>query len=30
VEKMEFPALKMEDAIGILTQAAYGEKLKNE
>jgi len=28
IEKMEFPALKMEDAVGIFTQAAYGEKLK--
>jgi uncharacterized protein (DUF362 family) len=28
-EKMAFPALKLEDAINIFNQAAYGEQLKS-
>src|SRR5512133_926628 len=28
VEKMQFPALQLEEAVGIFTQAAYGKRLK--
>jgi hypothetical protein len=27
-EKMNFPALSLEEAVAIFTQAAYGERLK--
>lgn len=29
-EKMDFPALKLQEAMDIFTEAAYGEKLKSE
>ena len=28
IEKMQFPALQLEEAVGIFTQAAYGKRLK--
>jgi uncharacterized protein (DUF362 family) len=28
IEKMEFPALSLQDAIGVFTTAAYGKPLK--